>query len=53
MKFLHIADIHLGCTRYQLEESPKDFFLAWYDALKKFAVEPQVDFVLICGDFFH
>ncbi len=53
MKFLHIADIHLGCTRYQLEESPKDFFLAWYDALKKYAVEKEVDFVLICGDFFH
>jgi len=53
MKFLHIADIHLGCTRYQLEESPKDFFLAWYDALQKYAVEKEVDFVLICGDFFH
>lgn len=53
MKFLHIADIHLGCTRYQLEESPKDFFLAWYDALKKYAVDQKVDFVLICGDFFH
>ncbi len=53
MKFLHIADIHLGCTRYQLEESPKDFFLAWYDALKKYAVEAQVDFVIIAGDFFH
>jgi DNA repair protein SbcD/Mre11 len=53
MKFLHIADIHLGCTRYQLEESPKDFFLAWYDALRKYAIEEKVDFVLICGDFFH
>lgn len=53
MKFLHIADIHLGCTRYQLEESPKDFFLAWYDALKKYAVDEQVNFVLIAGDFFH
>jgi exonuclease SbcD len=53
MKFLHIADIHLGCTRYQLEESPKDFFLAWYDALKKYAVDTQVDFVIIAGDFFH
>ena len=53
MKFLHIADIHLGCTRYQLEESPRDFFLAWYDALKKYAVEPKVDFVIIAGDFFH
>ncbi len=53
MRFLHIADIHLGCTRYQLEESPKDFFLAWYDALKKYAIDERVDFVLICGDFFH
>jgi DNA repair exonuclease SbcCD nuclease subunit len=53
MKFLHIADIHLGCTRYQLEESPKDFFIAWYDALKKYAVDEKVDFVLIAGDFFH
>jgi DNA repair exonuclease SbcCD nuclease subunit len=53
MKFLHIADIHLGCTRYYLEESPKDFFLAWYDALQKYAIEKEVEFVLICGDFFH
>jgi DNA repair exonuclease SbcCD nuclease subunit len=53
MKFLHIADIHLGCSRYQLEESPKDFFLAWYDVLEKKAVAEQVDFVLIAGDFFH
>jgi DNA repair exonuclease SbcCD nuclease subunit len=53
MKFLHIADIHLGCTRYQLEESPADFFRAWYDALQKYAVGNEVDFVLICGDFFH
>lgn len=53
MKFLHIADIHLGCTRYHLEESQRDFFDAWIDVIRKYAVDEKVDFVLICGDFFH
>ena len=53
MKFLHISDIHLGCTRYQLNESPRDFFDAWIDVLQKYAVGEKVDFVIICGDFFH
>jgi DNA repair protein SbcD/Mre11 len=53
MKFLHISDVHLGCTRYQLAESPRDFFDAWFDVLKKYAIGEAVDFVLICGDFFH
>jgi DNA repair exonuclease SbcCD nuclease subunit len=52
-KFLHIADIHLGCTRYHLDESPRDFFRAWYNVLQEYAVAEQVDFVLMCGDFFH
>ena len=53
MRFLHIADVHLGCTRYQLAESPRDFFDAWIDVLKRYAIDENVDFVLICGDFFH
>lgn len=53
MRFLHIADIHLGCTRYQLPESPRDFFDAWVDVLQRYAIEEQVEFVLISGDFFH
>ncbi|HEY0048732.1 MAG TPA: exonuclease SbcCD subunit D [Pyrinomonadaceae bacterium] len=53
MKFLHISDIHLGCTRYQLEESPKDFYRAWIDVLQKYAVGEKVDFVVMAGDFFH
>ncbi len=53
MKFLHISDIHLGCTRYHLEESPRDFFDAWIDVLQKYAVGENVDFVIMCGDFFH
>jgi len=53
MKFLHISDVHLGCTRYQLPESPRDFFDAWVDVLQKYAIEEKVDFVIMCGDFFH
>ena len=53
MKFLHISDVHLGCTRYQLNESPRDFFEAWIDVLQKYAVQEKVDFVIMGGDFFH
>ncbi|CAN5258435.1 DNA repair exonuclease [soil metagenome] len=53
MKFLHIADVHLGCTRYQLVESPRDFFDAWVDVLRRYGIDEKVDFVIICGDFFH
>jgi len=53
MKFLHLADVHLGCTRYQLVESQRDFFDAWMDVLRRYAVDEKVDFVLMCGDFFH
>lgn len=53
MKFLHISDVHLGCTRYQLPESPRDFFDAWIDVIKKYAIGEKVDFVIMCGDFFH
>jgi DNA repair protein SbcD/Mre11 len=53
MKFLHIADVHLGCTRYQLPESPRDFFDAWIDVMKRYGISENVDFVLISGDFFH
>lgn len=53
MKFLHIADVHLGCTRYQLAESQRDFFDAWVDVLKRYAIGEGVDLVLMCGDFFH
>src|SRR5215210_8232786 len=52
MKFLHLADIHLGCRRYNLEERTKDFFRAWYDVITNHAIAEKVDFVLIVGDFF-
>ncbi|MGH9944357.1 MAG: metallophosphoesterase family protein [Pyrinomonadaceae bacterium] len=53
MKFLHIADIHLGCRRYNLDERMKDFARAWIDVIAQHAVPNKVDFVLIAGDFFN
>lgn len=53
MRFLHISDVHLGCTRYNLAESPRDFFDAWIDVLQRYAIVEGVDFVIMCGDFFH
>ncbi len=52
MKFLHVADIHLGCRRYNLEERTKDFFRAWYDVITNHAIPNKIDFMLIAGDFF-
>ena len=52
MRFLHIADVHLGCRRYNLEERTKDFFRAWYDVIASYAIPNKVDFLLIAGDFF-
>ena len=52
MRFLHLADIHLGCRRYNLEERTKDFFRAWYDVIEQHAIPNRVDFLLIAGDFF-
>jgi exonuclease SbcD len=53
MKFLHLADIHLGCRRYNLDERVRDFFRAWRDCLKRYAIGEGVDFVIVAGDFFN
>ncbi|HKR02898.1 MAG TPA: exonuclease SbcCD subunit D [Pyrinomonadaceae bacterium] len=52
MRFLHLADIHLGCRRYNLEERTKDFFHAWHDVIINHAIPNKVDFLLVAGDFF-
>ncbi len=52
-KFLHLADVHLGFTKYDSPERTKDFFYALQDAIQKYALEAQVDFVLIAGDLFE
>ena len=53
VQFLHVADVHLGFNRYDNKERSQDFFFAFYDALKRHAVDEAVDFVLIAGDLFE
>lgn len=53
LKFLHLADIHLGCRRYNVEERTLDFFRAWHNVIVEHAIPNQVDFVLVAGDFFN
>ncbi len=52
-RFLHIADVHLGFTKYDSAERTKDFFYALHDVFCRYALEPKVDFVLIAGDLFE
>lgn len=52
-RFLHVADVHLGFDRYDSKERTQDFFYALQDALNRYAIAPQVDFVLIAGDLFE
>ncbi len=53
VRFLHVADIHLGFDKYDSPERTRDFFYALYDALDRYALSPAVDFVLIAGDLFE
>lgn len=52
-RFLHVADVHLGFDRYDNKERTLDFFRAFQDALEKYAVAAQVDFVVVAGDLFE
>lgn len=36
-----------------MQESPRDFFDAWIDVMRRYGIDRRVDFVIICGDFFH
>ncbi len=52
-RFLHIADIHLGFDRYSSPERTKDFFRALQTTLDCYAIQADVDFVIIAGDLFE
>ena len=52
MRFLHIADVHLGYQQYGLTERFNDFTRAFL-YLIDVAVARRVDFVLIAGDLFE
>ncbi len=52
-RFLHLADIHLGFDKYNSPTRSRDFFTALDDAIERYAIAPEVDFVLIAGDLFE
>ncbi len=52
MRFLHIADVHLGNQQYNLSARFNDFGRAFLDAVG-LALDQQVDAVVIAGDLFH
>ena len=56
MKFIHIADVHLGACPDQGKPwagaREREIWDSFYRVLQT-AKEQQVDFVLIAGDLFH
>jgi len=52
-RFLHVADIHLGFDRYGSKTRTLDFYFALTDVFQRYAIDAQVDFVLIAGDLFE
>lgn len=52
-RFLHLADVHLGFDKYNNSERTLDFFFAFQDAVIRYGLEQNVDFVLIAGDLFE
>ncbi len=53
VRFLHVADVHLGFDRYDNPERTRDFFESFYDVLWRYGVQAQVDCVVIAGDLFE
>lgn len=52
VKFVHMADVHLGYRQYGCEERLVDFAQAFLDAVN-YGIEKDVDFIIIAGDLFH
>lgn len=50
--FLHCSDLHLGFAQFGLEERFLDFGRAFQD-LAQVALEKQVQYLVIAGDFFN
>jgi DNA repair exonuclease SbcCD nuclease subunit len=54
VKFLHIADIHLGTNQYNSPEETRkrDFFYTFNDVINRYAIDEKIDFVIVAGDLF-
>lgn len=51
MKFLHIADCHVGCRQYGMKEREHDFYRALASAADA-AVDNGCDAIVVAGDLF-
>ncbi|HID55860.1 TPA: exonuclease SbcCD subunit D [Candidatus Poribacteria bacterium] len=51
LNFLHCADLHLGRSQFNSEERFEDFGRA-FGQIVEYALENEIDFLLICGDLF-
>ena len=52
MRFMHMADTHLGHAPYHLEEREEDIYENFRNLIDT-AIEERVDFIVHSGDFFH
>src|SRR6056297_3290931 len=52
IKFIHVADTHLGYRQYNLKERFRDYNRAFKRLLEK-AIDYEVDFIVHSGDMFH
>lgn len=52
MNFIHTSDIHLGCTQYNIRERFYDFART-FKKVMDYAIDKDVEFILISGDLFH
>ncbi len=52
MRFVHCADLHIGCRQFDSDTRFSDFGSA-FDYIAEFAVQNSADCVLISGDLFH
>ncbi len=52
IKFIHMADTHLGYQQYNLPERKRDFNKAFNWVLNK-SIKEEVDFILLVGDVFN
>jgi len=51
IKFLHLADLHLGKRQYNIKERYKDYFRA-FNWMLTLSIKEEVDFIIISGDIF-
>ena len=52
MRFIHVADIHLGYQQYGCQERFNDFSQVFLYIVEQ-AIEQQVNFLLVAGDLFE